>query len=79
MTFESIATTKGKTVNKHLLIAIAAAFALAACGKEAPPAPKKDEPKKEEVKKDEPKKDEAKKDQPKADEGAKKDPIKPGK
>lgn len=61
-------------MNKHLLIAIAAAFALAACGKEAPPAPKKDEPKKEEVKKDE-----AKKDQPKADEGAKKDPIKPGK
>jgi hypothetical protein len=58
-------------MTKQLLIAVAAAFALAACGKETPPpAPKKEEPKveapkapeapKAEEKKDEPKKDEAK-------------------
>lgn len=55
----------------HLLVAAVAAFALAACGKEPAPAPKKEEPKKEEVKAEE------KKDAPNTD--AKQDPVKPGK
>ena len=57
----------------HLLIAAAAAFTLASCGKEPAPAPKKEEVKKEEAKKEEAKAPEAPKDE------AKKDPIKPGK
>ena len=52
----------------HLLIAAAAAFTLASCGKEPAPAPKKEEVKKEGAKAPEAPKDEAKK-----------DPIKPGK
>jgi hypothetical protein len=70
-------SSRDKIMTKQLLIAVAAAFALAACGKETPPpAPKKEEPKveapkapeapKAEEKKDEPKKDEL----PKADAGA---------
>ena len=37
-------------MTKQLLIAVAAAFALAACGKEPAPAPKQEEPKKVEMK-----------------------------
>ena len=63
-------------MTKQLLLAVAAAFVLAACGKEPAPAPKKEEPKKEAVKapeapKAEEKKDEAKKDEAKAPEAPK--------
>ena len=49
-------------MTKQLLIAVAAAFALAACGKEPAPAPKQEEPKKVEMKAPEAPKTEEKKD-----------------
>ena len=68
-------------MSKQLLVAVAAAFALAACGKQEAPKPaapatppaaeKKDEPKKEEAKAPEAPKAEEKKDEPKKEEAKK--------
>jgi ABC-type uncharacterized transport system auxiliary subunit len=68
--FNTTLIQKEKFMQKHLLIAAAAALALAGCGDKKDPAKAPEAPK-QEAKKEEPKKEEAKKEETKAPEAPK--------